>query len=72
MLITPIDITFVLMGLAVMGVGLRWRRTVPVPEPPPSASWLEVFLTGLACIPAAVGPNILAVALTPGMSEMPV
>lgn len=72
MLITPIDILFVAMGLVVMGVGFFRRRSVPAPEPPPPASRLEVFLTGLALIPAAVGPNVLVVALTPGMPEMPV
>ncbi len=72
MLITPIDIAFVLLGLALMAVGFHRRRRVPAPESPPSASWLEVFLTGLALIPAAIGPNVLVIALTPGMPEMPV
>jgi len=72
MLITPIDILFVLVGLVMMGVGFFRRRAVPAPEAPPQASRLELFLTGLALIPAAVGPNVLVVALTPAMPEMPI
>jgi len=72
MLITPIDLLFVLVGLGIMAVGFLRRRTIPAPEPPPPASILELFLTGLALIPAAVGPNTLVVALTPGMPGMPV
>lgn len=72
MLITLNDLIFVVIGLAIMGIGFYRRWAVPAPEPAPPASRLELFLTGLACIPAAVGPNILVVALTPGMPEMPV
>lgn len=72
MLITPIDILFVLSGLAIMGVGFFRRRTVPPLEVPPTASRLELLRTGLALIPAAVGPNVLVVALTPGMPGIPV
>jgi len=72
MLITPIDIAFVLVGLLGVGAGVFRRWTVPAPESPPPVSRLELFLAGLACIPAAVGPNVLVVALTPGMPEMPV
>jgi len=71
MLITPIDLLFVLVGLLIMAVGFLRRRTVPAPEPAPPASPLELFLTGLSLIPAAVGPNVLVVALTPGMPGMP-
>jgi len=71
MLITPIDLFFVVLGLAVMTIGFLRRRSVPAPEPAPPASRLELFLTGLALIPVAVGPNVLVVALTPGMPEMP-
>ncbi len=71
MLITPIDILFVIAGLAVMGLGFRWRWSVPPPEPVPPASVGEIILTGLALVPAAVGPNVLVVALTPGMPGMP-
>ena len=72
MLITFIDILFVLVGLSIMGAGFYRRRAVPPEETAPAASRLEILLSALAMIPAAVGPNILVVALTPGMPEMPV
>ncbi len=72
MLITANDLIFVAVGIVIMGVGFFRRRTIPPPEASPPTSLLEVFLTGLALIPAAVGPNVLVVALTPGMPEMPV
>ncbi len=72
MLITPIDILFVVAGLAVMGLGFRWRSSVPPPDPAPPASVGEVILTGLALVTATVGPNVLVVALTPGMPGMPI
>lgn len=71
MLITPIDILFVVVGLGIMAAGFVRRRRVPAPEPPPPVTWPEIVLTALAAVPAAVGPNILVVALTPGMPEMP-
>jgi hypothetical protein len=71
MLITLIDPLFVLGGLAVIGSALRRRWAAPPPASPPPASLGEVVLTGLALVPAAVGPNILVVALTPGMPGMP-
>jgi len=71
MLITPIDISFVLVGLILMAIGFRRRRSVPPPEPPPPGTFSELLLTALALIPAAVGPNVLVVALTPGMPGMP-
>ena len=72
MLITPIDILFVIAGLALMGLGFRWRWSARPPQPAPPASIGEIILTGLALVPAAVGPNVLVVALTPGMPAMPV
>ena len=71
MLITPIDILFVLAGLAIIGVGVWRRPVVPPLEPAPPGSVGEMLLTGLALITAAVGPNILVLALTPGMPSMP-
>jgi len=71
MLITPIDILFVVAGLVVMGFGF-WRRwSVPPPGPQLPGSIGEIVLTGFALVPAAVGPNVLVVALTPGMPGMP-
>lgn len=71
MLITWIDIAVVAIGAAGIGYGL-WRRPrppAPLPSPPPSAG--ELLLTLLAALPAAVGPNVLVVALAPGMPAMP-
>ncbi len=72
MLVTPIDLAFVAVGLAVTVWGLRRRWTVPPLDPPPAASLGEPVLTALALVPAAVGPNVLVVALTPGMPGMPI
>jgi len=73
MLVTPIDLAFVAAGLAVVVWALRRRWTpLPPPAPRPSASLGELVLTALALVPAAVGPNVLVVALTPGMPGMPV
>ncbi len=72
MLVTPIDVSFVAVGLGIT-VWALWRRWAAAsPEPPPPASAGELALTALALIPAAVGPNVLVVALTPGMPGMPV
>jgi hypothetical protein len=71
MLITIIDILFVLAGLAGITVGFLRQKSVPPIPPAPASSTKEIILTALALIPAAVGPNILVVALTPGMPAMP-
>jgi len=71
MLITPIDLLFVVAGLGVMGLALRRRRAAAPPDAAPPASVGEVILTALAMVPAAIGPNVLVVALTPGMPGMP-
>lgn len=72
MLITWIDLAFVLAGLAVVGYALARRPAVPPAGVPPATTRGELFLTLLAAVPAAVGPNVLVVALTPGMPGMPV
>lgn len=72
MLITYIDILFVLAGLVGIIVGFVRRKNVPALDAAPEASIEELILTALALIPAAVGPNILVVALTPGMPSMDV
>lgn len=71
MLITPIDLLFVLVGLTIMVLGFKRRWMVPAPQAAPPGTIPELFVTGLALIPAAVGPNILVVASTPGMPSMP-
>lgn len=72
MLVTPIDLTFVVVGLVIVAWALRRRWAPPPPEPAPVGSLGELVLTGLALVPAAVGPNVLVIALTPGMPGMPV
>ncbi|MBI3637823.1 MAG: hypothetical protein HY216_16645, partial [Candidatus Rokubacteria bacterium] len=71
MLVTPIDLAFVAAGLAIVVWALRRRWTPPPAAPAPPASRGELVLTALALVPAAVGPNVLVVALTPGMPGMP-
>lgn len=71
MLITWIDMAVVAIGAAGIGYGLRRRPHSPAPLPSPPASAGELLLTLLAAVPAAVGPNVLVVALTPGMPAMP-
>jgi hypothetical protein len=72
MLVTPIDLAFVAVGLAIIVWALRRRWTPPPATPAPAVSLGELVLTALALVPAAIGPNVLVVALTPGMPEMPV
>lgn len=72
MLVTPIDLAFVAVGLGIIVWALRRRWRPPPPEAPPPASIPELILTALALVPAAVGPNVLVVALTPGMPSMPI
>jgi hypothetical protein len=67
MLVTPIDLLFVAAGLAVTVLALRRRWAIPPSEPAPPATVAEVVLTGIALAATVVGPNILVVALTPGM-----
>lgn len=72
MLITTIDILFVALGLVGIAIGFVKRKQVPPPLTPPASSIKEIILTTLALIPAAVGANVLVVALTPGMPTMDV
>jgi hypothetical protein len=71
MLLTWIDVAFVLLGAAGILYGLRRRPRPPDPAPAPPPTLGELLLTLLAAAPAAVGPNVLVVALTPGMPGMP-
>lgn len=70
MLITYIDVLFVIAGLAVIAFGLSRRKTAPVPIASPRVPAIELPLTLLALIPTAAGANVLVVALTPGMPSM--
>ncbi len=72
MLVTPIDLAFVAAGLGIIAWALRRRWAPPPVAPAPPASRRELALTALALVPAAVGPNVLVIALTPGMPGMPV
>ncbi len=72
MLVTPIDLAFVVAGMGIVVWALRRRWTPPPHISPPAASPGELALTVLALVPAALGPNVLVVALTPGMPGMPV
>lgn len=73
MLITWIDIAFALGGCTVIAIGLKKRWKIPEPvKYRKGTSIIEILLSGLALAAAAVGPNILVVALTPGMPGMPV
>lgn len=66
-----IDLGFVLLGAVGIGYGFWRRPRPPEAEPMPPGAGGEVALTLLAAVPAAVGPNVLVVALTPGMPGMP-
>jgi hypothetical protein len=72
MLVTPIDLAFVVAGMGFVVWALRRRWTPPPHASPPEPSFGELTLTVVALVPAAVGPNVLVVALTPGMPGMPV
>jgi hypothetical protein len=71
-LVTPIDLAFVAVGFGIIVWALRRRWRPPPPEASLPASIPELILTALALVPAAVGPNVLVVALTPGMPSMPI
>lgn len=66
------DLVFTAAGIALVIVQLLRRRRPPAVEGPPAATRGELLLTAGGLAVAAVGPNILVVALTPGMPEMPV
>ncbi|MEX1258990.1 MAG: hypothetical protein WEG36_15450 [Gemmatimonadota bacterium] len=71
MLITWVDFAFVALGAGGILLAFRLRPSPPVATPAPPASRGEAVLTLFAVVPAAVGPNILVLALTPGMPSMP-
>ncbi len=68
-----IDLLFAATGTVFVGLGLIRRQRPPhVSERGPEITGGELVLTAAALLVAAVGPNILVVATTPGMLEMPV
>ena len=66
-----VDLASTAAGIALVVVQLLRRRRPPAVESPPAAAWWELLLTAGGLAVAGVGPNILVVALTPGMPEMP-
>lgn len=66
-----VDLLFASTGIAVVVLRLRRRPHVPIAQPAPNVNGLELVLTATALLAAAIGPNVLVVALTPGMPEMP-
>jgi len=68
-LITPLDLLFPSAGILATAMALK-RKAEPRQEVLPPASLAERVATVVALVSVAVGPNILVVALTPGMPEM--
>lgn len=69
-LVTPVDLVFALSGIVVtLWMLLKRKKQGEVTPPPASLSEATATLVALAC--AAVGPNIIIVALTPGLLKMP-
>lgn len=66
-----VDLLFAGTGLAVVVLALLRRPEPSMAERAPGVSSLELVLTAGALLVAAIGPNILVVATTPGMPEMP-
>lgn len=69
-MMTFIDVLFVLVGIGVVVWSLIRQKEIPPPHSAPKGSVIEFVLNVVALICAAVGPNILVVALTPGMPPM--
>jgi hypothetical protein len=61
---------FILAAFIGIATGFMRRKQASPPEPALPATPVEIVLTALALIPAAVGVNVLVVALTPGMPSM--
>ena len=66
-----VDLLFAGTGVAVVLLGLLRRPEPPMAERTPEVTGLELVLTAAALLVAVIGPNVLVVALTPGMPEMP-
>lgn len=68
-LFVPVDLIFPMAGIVIMAYAFR-QRISQGEEEIPSFSLAETALTVIALLCTAIGPNILLVALTPGMVEM--
>jgi hypothetical protein len=66
-----VDVLFAAAGIALVLLALIRPRPAAF-RISPTVKALELVLTGGALVVAAVGPNILIIATTPGMPEMPV
>ncbi|MBI4657574.1 MAG: hypothetical protein HY735_01785 [Verrucomicrobia bacterium] len=66
-----VELLFTAAAVGVVAGALLRRRSAPAPQAPSAATWSELVLTAGGLMVAAVGPNILVVALTPGLPEMP-
>lgn len=67
-----VDLLFASTGIAIVMLALRRRPDARMAQHPPRVNGLELVLTAAALLVAAIGPNSLVVALTPGMLEMPI
>lgn len=66
------DILFALAGIIVSVIALKKRKKAEGKIlPSPSFNFSELLLTVIGLLIAAIGPNVLVVALTPGLVEMP-
>ncbi len=66
-----VDFFFAAAGIALVVARLRRRPRPSAAESAPPATRRELLFTLAGLVTAAVGPNVLVVALTPGMPEMP-
>lgn len=66
-----IDIAFTIAGVTLVVVLLARARGVPAASTPPAETWPELLLTVGGLAVAGIAPNILVVATTPGMPDMP-
>lgn len=67
-----VDVLFATAGIALVVLALSRRSRPPGVGNSPTVRALELALTAGGLVVAAIGPNVLVIALTPGMPEMPV
>ncbi|MEW6321328.1 MAG: hypothetical protein AB1635_09585 [Acidobacteriota bacterium] len=66
-----VDLLFMVVAVIVVLAAVRRRPVSRDSRPGAAATIVELALTALALVAAAIGPNILVVATTPGMPGMP-